>query len=46
MDEDRITKRDEIRNLNEHLRSAIIDESNLQNQFMALYIQQTGSFPA
>ena len=38
-------KKNEIASLNSHLSDAIASLNNLQNQFMALYIQQTGSFP-
>jgi len=37
--------KDEIRSLNEHLNSAINNLANLQNQLIAMYIQQTGQFP-
>ena len=35
----------EIASLKEHLQNAYNNLQNLNNQFMALYIQQTGSFP-
>lgn len=38
-------RREEINSLNRHLTDAISSLNNLQQQFMALYIQQTGSFP-
>jgi hypothetical protein len=38
-------KKDDIRSLNEQLASAIRDLNNYNQQFMAMYIQQTGSFP-
>jgi hypothetical protein len=38
-------KKDEIRSLNEHLTTAIRDLNSYNQQFMAMYIQQTGSFP-
>ena len=38
-------KKNEIASLNSHLSSAIAELNTLQNQFMAMYIQQTGSFP-
>ena len=40
------TKKDEITTLRNHLNSAIAELNALQNQFMAMYIQQTGSFPS
>ena len=39
-------KKNEIASLNSHLSSAISELTTLQNQFMAMYIQQTGSFPS
>lgn len=38
-------QKEEIRSLNEHLNNAINNLSNLQNQLIAMYIQQTGQFP-
>ena len=40
------TKKEEIATLRNHLNTAITELNALQNQFMALYIQQTGSFPS
>ena len=39
-------KKAEIASLNSHLGTAIIELNDLQKQFLALYIQQTGSFPS
>ena len=39
-------KKEEIASLRNHLNAAIAELNALQNQFMALYIQQTGSFPS
>lgn len=39
------TKKAEIASLNSHLNVALADLTSLQNQFMAYYISQTGSFP-
>lgn len=38
-------KKEEIKSLQDHLTTAINELNTLQNQFMALYIQATGSFP-
>ena len=38
-------KKQEIASLKEHLNNAYTNLENLNNQFMAMYIQQTGSFP-
>lgn len=38
-------KKNEINSLNNHLNGALVDLNNLSNQLLALYIQQTGSFP-
>lgn len=38
-------KKNEIRSLNESLSQSIIDLQALNKQLIALYIQQTGSFP-
>ena len=40
------SKRNEIISLNSHLRDANIELNNLQQQFLTIYIQQTGSFPS
>lgn len=39
-------KKEEIASLNTHLNGAISELNTLQKQFLALYIQQTGSFPS
>jgi peptidoglycan hydrolase CwlO-like protein len=39
-------KKEEISSLKKHLNNAVTDLENLQNQFMALYIKQTGQFPS
>ena len=39
-------KKEEIASLNSHLNGAISELNDLQKQFLALYIQQTGSFPS
>lgn len=36
----------EIASLNSHLTSQLNNLTTLQNQFMAMYIQQTGQFPS
>lgn len=41
-----IDKKAEISSLNSHLGTAITELNDLQKQFMAMYIQQTGSFPS
>ena len=38
-------KKQEIASLKEHLQNAYTELQNLNNQFMALYIRETGSFP-
>ena len=38
-------KKVEIASLKDHLNNAVTELANLNNQMMALYIQQTGSFP-
>ena len=40
------SKKAEIASLNHHLSDALAELTSLQNQFMAYYIQQTGSFPS
>ena len=40
------TKKAEIASLNNHLNDALAVLTSLQNEFMAKYIQQTGSFPS
>jgi hypothetical protein len=40
------SKKGEISTLNSRLNGALADLASLQNQFMAYYIQQTGSFPS
>jgi len=38
-------KKQEIESLKHHLNGAVNELENLSNQFIALYIQQTGTFP-
>lgn len=39
-------KKSEIASLNSHLNGALAELKDLEKQFLAIYIQQTGSFPS
>jgi hypothetical protein len=40
------SKKEEISTLNSRLNDDLAELASLQNQFIAIYIQQTGSFPS